>query len=55
MDRRSQGDDVPPDMLVATAILDRVLEHADIFRMNGKSYRLRWRSTGPTDNEKAED
>jgi DNA replication protein DnaC len=31
------------DVPAATAILDRFLEHADILRMQGKSYRLRGR------------
>jgi DNA replication protein DnaC len=32
------------DVPATTAILDRFLEHAEILRMNGKSYRLRGRS-----------
>lgn len=37
------------DVPAATAILDRFLAHATIIQMVGKSYRLRSRSTTPTD------
>lgn len=33
------------DVPAATAILDRFLAHAEIIRMNGKSYRLHHRRT----------
>jgi len=36
------------DIPATTAILDRFLEHAEILRMNGKSYRLRGRAGGQT-------
>lgn len=42
------------DVPAATAILDRFLEHAEILRMIGKSYRLRRQSTIQTDSEKVE-
>lgn len=35
------------DVPAATAILDRFLEHAEILRMQGKSYRLRGRGASP--------
>lgn len=38
------------DVPATTAILDRFLEHADIIRMQGKSYRLRGR-TGKNDDK----
>jgi DNA replication protein DnaC len=37
------------DVPAATAILDRFLAHAEIVQMPGKSYRLRLRSTAPTE------
>ncbi len=43
------------DVPATTAILDRFLEHAEILRMNGKSYRLRGRTairTPDGDDEK---
>ncbi len=42
------------DVPATTAILDRFLEHAEIIRMNGKSYRLRRRSAGPGAEENPE-
>jgi len=39
------------DVPATTAILDRFLQHAEILRMQGKSYRLRRRTSG----DKAED
>jgi len=42
------------DIPATTAILDRFLEHAEIVRMNGKSYRLRRRSAGQASDESAE-
>lgn len=38
------------DVPATTAILDRFLEHAEIVRMNGKSYRLRGRTAASTTN-----
>ncbi|HUE84548.1 MAG TPA: IS21-like element helper ATPase IstB [Vicinamibacterales bacterium] len=38
------------DVPAATAILDRFLEHAEILRMNGKSYRLRGRTPTKSTN-----
>ncbi len=38
------------DVPSATAILDRFLHHAEILTMNGRSYRLRNRTNGDTDN-----
>jgi DNA replication protein DnaC len=43
------------DIPATTAILDRFLQHAEIVRMQGKSYRLRRRSTGQGESEKAEE
>jgi len=42
------------DVPATTAILDRFLEHAEIVRMNGKSYRLRGRTsqTSTSDDDK---
>jgi hypothetical protein len=37
------------DVPAATAILDRFLAHAEIVPMTGKSYRLRQRSSPPSD------
>ena len=39
------------DVPATTAILDRFLQHAEIVRMQGKSYRLRRRASGPEDSE----
>jgi DNA replication protein DnaC len=41
------------DVPAATAILDRVLAHAEILQITGKSYRLR-RSSPPDKSEKGE-
>src|SRR6185369_8572508 len=41
------------DVPAATAILDRVLQHAEIIQITGKSYRLR-RSSPPDKSEKEE-
>lgn len=30
---------------ITTAILDRIMHHGEIFRLNGKSYRLEHRET----------
>lgn len=38
------------DVPATTAILDRFLEHAEIVRMNGKSYRLRGRTSSQATN-----
>jgi len=43
------------DVPATTAILDRFLQHAEILRMQGKSYRLRRRSAAQAENEKAEE
>jgi len=43
------------DVPATTAILDRFLEHAEILKLNGKSYRLRGRTAGGQgSNEEAE-
>ena len=42
------------DIPATTAILDRFLEHAEIVRMNGKSYRLRGRTGGQGSDENSE-
>lgn len=43
------------DIPATTAILDRFLEHAEILKLNGKSYRLRGRTAGGQgSNEEAE-
>ena len=43
------------DVPATTAILDRFLQHADILRMQGKSYRLRQRGGRSAGSDKAED
>jgi len=43
------------DIPATTAILDRFLEHAEILKLNGKSYRLRGRTGGgQSSNEESE-
>lgn len=42
------------DVPATTAILDRFLQHAEILRMQGKSYRLRQRAGRSADSEKPE-
>ena len=36
------------DAMVAAALIDRLIHHAHIVTLKGKSYRLRERGTGPT-------
>jgi DNA replication protein DnaC len=43
------------DVPATTAILDRFLQHAEILRMQGKSYRLRQRAGRPTGAEQPEE
>ena len=43
------------DIPATTAILDRFLEHAEILRLNGKSYRLRGRAAARGREEKQEE
>ena len=43
------------DVPATTAILDRFLEHAEILRMTGKSYRLRRRLSNQVQNSDTED
>lgn len=42
------------DIPATTAILDRFLEHAEVLKMNGKSYRLRRRSSVATSENESE-
>ena len=39
------------DVPAATAILDRLLENADVLQITGKSYRLRGRGAKTTDGK----
>jgi DNA replication protein DnaC len=43
------------DVPATTAILDRFLEHAEVLRMNGKSYRLRGRAAARGREEKQDE
>lgn len=40
------------DVPAATAILDRILQHADVIQITGKSYRLRGQGNGKTTTKK---
>ena len=38
--------------MVAAALIDRLIHHAHIVTLKGKSYRLRERGTGPDPNRR---
>ncbi len=42
----SNGGEILGDAMVAAALIDRVVHHATMITLKGKSYRLRERGTG---------